>query len=673
MSLRYSWNDSNVSKVDFGQNFNSQKEATIFASPNADAGALAALPAAFSNAGMQVYFDFVDGQNVLKVMNYSNEADVSRLLQRTQAVQGTPLKQEMKDSKESKGVIRTIRENGTNIAGALGMAGHAALIASGYIAHEKERVAAGMQYGASAGILAIWGAGSDKPFQRLCAGLYDHLQNEGIGFTSATHTTPMNAYLHRGMAEKAYDTFKSNSILASNIIGVGGNISMLKSGVDVAKRDGIMMGIGRGAHGAVNLMGAGVASFVEEKDEEHLDRQKQKQARDERIGSNGGISSIPHKIAGWISRYPLGFQGGIFLADNASAFGDVAAIRKRYIQRQKTDFVELPTEPISPYAATSPLSGLQEGTSEYKAMLETDRYKGWKKDADAWQKNSKEYKAWKKEYDGLMHTKVGHIQRLELNAQKIQHALTESAPEVAKKIGEVELSALSGIPKAETCLSHVKVLDAALASVGGHSGQLDALLKERRVLMQELEEVQKYPGGWKLALAKACLWTASSTFQAFATKNKKVSLEQKYGELYAYVATMALDVPQEQRALMVHKSAEFLASHDGVYIKAEEIEKGIHQKLDTLVSSPWINVTPAMVQAKADAAIAPETSPAKDMASATPESTLQSSTVLADGKLFDEPAVSKKPAADATTKPTPKEWVAKAAEAQQATAAQLGA
>lgn len=598
MTTRCTWNNSTVSRVDFGQNFNGQQEATIFAAPNAEPGSLAKLPAALSSLGMQVYFDYADGQNVLKVIGHPDSNEVIKGLRRVNAISGDGTHQKVKEE-GNRSVVRVIRENGTNIAGALGMAGHAALIASGYIAHEKERVHAGLQYGASAGILAIWGAGSDKPFQKLCSQLYDHLQNEGVTFTQTGSTSPMSAYFHRGLGERAYDTFKSNSILASNLIGVGGNISMLKSGIDVAKRDGIMMGIGRGAHGAVNLAGAAVASFVEEKDEEHLQRQQEKLARDERAGTTG-LFSLPHKVADWISRHPLGFQGGIFLADNASAFGDVAAIRKRYIQRQNTEHVELPQEPVNPFEATNPLKGLTEGTPEYETAHASKAYKNWEKDSKGWKK-SKEYTSWKKENDTLMHTVVGHAQKLEINAKKIEAEITK-IPGMAEKLGQIDLTRLDSIPSAETCLQHVKALDKAIESSGKNSEALGNLLKDRRILMQELEEVEKYPKGWMLALAKACLWTASSTFQAFATKNRQVSLEQKYGELYAYVATMALDVPPGERATMVHKSAEFLASHDNVYIKAEDIEKGIHQKLDALVGSPWITVDRSIAKAQEDKA-----------------------------------------------------------------------
>ncbi len=584
---RYVWNNSAVEKIEISKAFSGNDEAMVFAAPDAPAGSLAGLPEALARRGIPVYFDFVNGQNVMKVTNFGSEANLTSVLRAVGATSGTPVKQHIEDKEHKASALQTIRENGTNIAGALGLGGHIALMASGYIAHERERISAGAKYGTSAATLAIFGSGSDKMFPRLCAGLHEHLQNEGVHFGHDGIITPVTAYEHRNVLEKGYDTFKSHSILAANLIGVGGNIDMIKSGISVASRDGFWKGVGRGAHGGVNVFGAAAASFIPEKDAEQIAREDEQRAREGNKHSGNFLSNAFHRVTDWISRYPLGFQGGIMLTDNMAAFGDTISIKKRYEQRQITDSVELKEAPKSPH--TEPANPHKVGTKEFEDFTRSAEYKKWQKDEKAFKK-SKEYKAWEKENNKALHTTVGHTQKLEMNAGRISGILDSKLAELGDKLHLPDLKNLLEVPSAEKCLEHVRTLDHVIEKFGGHNKELETLLKDRRVLLQELEEVKKYPRGWMLALAKSSLWTLSSAFQAIASKNHQINPEQKYGELGAYVATMALEVSPEQRDSMVHKSAEFLAAQDDIYIKATDLEKTIHVKLDAMMSSPWLNI-----------------------------------------------------------------------------------
>lgn len=548
MITRYSWNNSPISQVDIGKNLSGNAQATIYVSANTNSEHVAALRAALTEHGMASYLDTVKGQNVLKVIGYGSEDKLLGLLGATKTIEGQATKEVLGEDGKQQSAWQKIREKGTNIAGALGMAGHAALIASGHIAHEKERVLAGLQYGTSAGILAVYGSGHEEKISKLCAGLREHLLNEGIPLTTSTHLTPTEAYRARGMLERAHDKFKANSILAANLIGVGGNISMLKSGIDVGKREGLMMGLGRAAHGGINLAGAGVASFVDEKDAEEIASDKEKSQRDDK---KPGLFS---GITDFIKRAPLAFQGGIFLVDNLATNYDAYKIRQRYFQRKSTDPIKLPAMP----------EGMVEG--------------------------SKAHARWERKVFNKALQSAGHPQRLDINMARLTKAL-EDVPHGMNLLETIKTSSHS-IPAADKCLEMIKTIDETV----GKSGTVKALLADRKILLQELEEVQKYPKGWWLALAKAGLWTTSSAFQAIATKNRGISPEEKYSELAANVATMALDVPEQDRERMVLKSAEYLSSKDFVHIRADDLASRIRDKLTAISSGPWAATSPSTVE-----------------------------------------------------------------------------
>lgn len=536
MIIRYTWPTSSITHLEFGRNLSGNPEASIVIPASAQPEQLLKLRESLIKQGIASYLDADGDKTIVKITGHNNEESLISLLANLRLVSGSPARQALSDEGKQQGIWQKVREKGTNIAGALGMAGHAALIASGAIAHEKERVMAGLQYGTSAGILAIYGSGHEEKISKLCSGLRDHLEHEGIPLGNGTSLTPVDAYRQRNILQRSHDAFKANSILAANLIGVGGNFSMLKSGYDVAKREGVMMGVGRAAHGGINLLGAGVASFVEEKDAEQIAADKARNA-DKKTG-------IFASAKDWISRAPLAFQGSIFLVDNIATNYDAYKIRERYFQRQKTDLIPLPERPAN-------------------AVEGSDAHRTWKKSVEE-----------------ALHG-AGHAQRLDENWKSLTAALEKipGASAIEKELGV----AAKSIPGIQDCLKKIGHID----EIVGHQDTMKAILAERKILLQELEEVQKYPRGWWLAAAKAVFWTSSSAFQAIATKNRGTTPEQKYSELAAQVATMALDVPAEQRDMMIHKSAEYLASKDFVHLKSEELAEKIQSKVKAISKSPW--------------------------------------------------------------------------------------
>jgi hypothetical protein len=544
MISRYTWQDSAINALDFSTNLSGNPEAAIHVSASARPEQLADLRKSLSDNGISSYLDTKGDSTVLKVVGYGSEESLLATLSRQSLTHGPGQKEIVNEEGKKGGIFQKIRENGTNIAGALGMLGHAALIRSGQIAHEKERVMAGIQYGTSAGILAVYGSGHEEKIAKLCAGLREHLAHEGLAFSASSSLTPLEAYRQRNMLQKGHDAFRANSILAANLIGVGGNFSMLKSGYDLAKREGVMMGLGRAAHGGINLAGAGVASFVDEKDKEQIEAEKQR-----REGKPKGLLGSAKDL---ISRAPLAFQGSIFLLDNIATNYDAYKIRERYFQRQSKDVVPLPPMP----------EGVQEG--------------------------SKEHKAWKKAYEAALH-EAGHMQRLDENWKKLTGMLEKIPGSQALK---EQLSVAShSIPSMEECLSKVKTIESTVR----HNEALKGLLAERKLLLQELEEVQKYPRGWILAAVKAGAWTLSSAFQAVALKNREATPDQKYSELAAQVATMVLEIAPEQREAAIQKSAEYLsASKDFVHVRSDDLAKRIHAKIDAISKSPWAAVMKGM-------------------------------------------------------------------------------
>jgi hypothetical protein len=558
-AIQYSWQNSPVSKMIVATNISGQPEATIYANSAVEGGALSELTKALSRKGMAVYFDEVDGAQVLKVQNFPNPNILTLTMNNLGATEGTPAREEVNVDGVHKNTWTKIREKGTNIAGALGIIGHAGLIASGAMAGDMNRVKGGLQYGTSAGILAVFGAGNQKLTSSLCSGLFEHLTAEGIQFSPSEHATPTAIYRERSGFEKGYDAFRKHSLLAANIIGVGGNIDMMKSGWQAGKRDGFGSGAGRFGHGAVNLVGASVASFVPETSKEALELKKNQKSENDK--NNGGMLSSISDLAGTardgIARAPLMFQGGIMLADNILDMTDAFHIKQSYERRDKTDYVTLPSKPDVTLDPKS--KAFKEQEKAYKSALQ----------------------------------KAGHYQRLEMNLKEIEQLLGNGE---ASKLHDLTIVAKNPI------IEKSKQVIKAMEKVGGNSKELEALMADRKVLLQELVEKERFGKyGWVVAAAKVGAWTASSAFQMIAKKNTGLSTDAKYGEICANVATMALEVPAEQREAMVTKSAEYLAAQPAVYITADEIKAGILHKLTVLQKSPWTRAANEIIFAKAEA------------------------------------------------------------------------
>jgi|GEM_PF-6405405 len=554
-ATQYSWSGSPVSHMIVASNVSGQAEATIYPSKNANPKALSQLTDELTRRGMSIYFDEIDGVQVLKTQNFPNPTMLVNTLVASGTVVGAGDKQDI-ELGESKSAWTKVREKGTNIAGVLGIIGHAGLATSGAMAGDMNRVKAGLQYGTSAGILAMYGAGNQKVTAALCDGLYDHLRVEGIEFDEVHHATPAAAYRTREGLEKGYDSFKKNSLLVANLIGVGGNVDMMKSGYSAMQRDGVASGIGRFGHGSVNLVGAGVASFVPETSPEKIAQKEvlaetDVHAPEEGDGIVAGISGALAAARDGIARAPLAFQGGIMLADNILDMSDAFQIKQSYERRDSRELVELPPEPD--------------------------------KSLDP---KSKEFKTQEKTYKAALQ-KAGHYQRLDINLEKINEQLAKAAKDEIS--GEFAGDITVATTEKAIIDKSTKVID-RMGGMKGVSKELDALMEERKVFLQELVEKERFgKNGWVVAAAKVGAWTTSSAFQMIAKKNTAQSTDSKYGEIFANVATMALEVPKEQRAEMMSKAAGYLAAQDVVYIGAEELEAGIAKKLAAIEHSPWLN------------------------------------------------------------------------------------
>lgn len=580
MTVRYSWSDTSLlSRIDIDKGINGTNIATVFASARANPEQLSAVVNALSANDIPVYFDHTEGQDTLVAANFGKEQQLLAVLRNAGVVTGSENRQIVEEGGQKHNWWGKLRSYGTNIAGALGVSGHAALIASGMIAKEQSRVMAGLQYGTSAGILAMYGSGTEKKVEKLCSGLQDYLSTEGVEFAPQNLLTPVSAFRTRSTLEKGGDALKENSILAANVIGVGGNLSMIQSGIDVGKREGFVAGFGRGMHGGVNLIGAGVASFVPEKDEERInfEKRRKEEKRQEKTppgAINAAITHVTDAVYDTVARYPLATQGSIMLVDNIGANWDAYEIRKRYIQRLKDAHIPLPEKPLD--------------------VAE----------------NSKEMKEWKKDFHEA-YLSTGHLQRLDINLQRIEDELAK----VGGRAADIKLKVMDHSVQAVTeGMRGVEEME----KIVGHNDTIKTLLADRKVLIQDLEEVRKYPRGWMLAAAKAGFWTASSAFQTIASKNHPLDAASKYSEICAHVATMAVSVPEEQRDTMVHKSALYLAAQDAIYLPSDQLETMIRDKVTLLQKSRWLDQSPSQPELPATAtrgAPVPATPPSSEITS----------------------------------------------------------
>lgn len=84
-------------------------------------------------------------------------------------------------------------------------------------------------------------------------------------------------------------------------------------------------------------------------------------------------------------------------------------------------------------------------------------------------------------------------------------------------------------------------------------------------------------------------WTSSSLTGTLGSKTRDKSLETKeaYDGLYAQTANIILEVPHDFQNLVIHKSAEFLATQPDVHVHASEIGQQLTNKINLLRNNPW--------------------------------------------------------------------------------------
>ena len=544
-AVQYSWNGSAVSKMVVSTNISGQSEAAIYASPNVDSGALSQLTAQLSSKGMGVYFDEINGEQVLKVQSFSNPNVLLNTLAKTGVVQGNAAREELKNESENKGALSWVRENGVNAAGAFGVLGHIGLFSSGLIGNDPNRMRAAMMYGGSDSIFFMFGAGEQKQVSALCAGLQDYLQADGINFTQSEHVTPTQLYQSRSVAHKGFDAFKKHTIPIANSLGAFGNASTVMSAHKLLATEGAVAAGVRAGNATLNLTGAGIASFVPETTAEEREYKERMKAASADVGGEEKPLSVGGKMYDTLQKSPLAFQGATMFAMDAFQAFDARQIQQRYKRRLETDKVDIPDIP------------------------DAEKLGGPK---------SKEFRKANKEYDAA-YKKAAHWQRLEEKYKQMEGLLEERpAREELKSLLKIDK-----LPDAKTCASMVENMDTALAK----DSKLGKLINEEKMLLQEVIEVQKYPKGWMFAGLQAGAWLTAATFRTLSSKNKAQEVDVKYGEIFANVATMALEVPVEQRAEMIHKSAGYLAAQEAVFITSEEVEEGITKKLAALEKSPW--------------------------------------------------------------------------------------
>ncbi len=333
MGVRYNWQESSpIKQMEVAKTLAGRVQAIIYAPDNTSDQA-ATLPQYLAKHGFYCYLDEVGGKNVLKVVAFGKEE--GHLLDSLRSggfIAGEASETSFPDKKIQLSTVDKLRKNSLNITGIFGDVGHAAMMVSGALEGDKNRIATSALYGTSATIQALFGAGADDPyFSQMTSQMRDYLEKKGINLSDPVIKTPEVKYRDRSLRTKVYDFIRRHPIQASQAISLTGNLSLFQSGLREIRNYGT--GFGRLFAGMVTATSALIVMFVPQATPKELEEHKKEKGVFKTLAEGHvieAVKKIPHRAFMLIRKSPLAFQGMLLLSDNMGMLFDAYQTNQKY-------------------------------------------------------------------------------------------------------------------------------------------------------------------------------------------------------------------------------------------------------------------------------------------------------------------------------------------------------
>lgn len=328
--------ESPIQQVDIRKLESGMLEAYIHAPHHAAKGELADVPSALAQKGFSTIADEINGQSVLRVTGFRNEAALMETLQAGNFVSGAS-QREVTGQKEHKPLADKIRKHTVKLSGAFGIVGHAAMAAAGILEKDYKRVATALFYTTSTSTSAIYGAGKSDAAAKIIGDMKNYLDAQGIEIPKGDQLTPEELAKKGGVIETLHHYIKTHPLEIGNTVGLMGNVMLTYSGL----KSGDNVSMGRTASGLASMIGALTIILVQEKAKgakteyawpgmEHIPGIAAQSPSDEELAKEHADRSLPKKFADWVQERPMRFAGLLNVGGNLALFHDAHSISKKH-------------------------------------------------------------------------------------------------------------------------------------------------------------------------------------------------------------------------------------------------------------------------------------------------------------------------------------------------------
>ncbi len=348
MGTRYNWQGSSSTRqVEVSKNLIGQREAIIYV-PEVIDSKMAALPQYLKERGFICHDDEIKGTNVIKVdlKFLKNEKSLISTIQSGGFVSGPASKIKVPDRTPKLSTFDKLRRYGQNLSGIFGNIGHVALFIQGAFMKDKNLMTTGALYASSASISAVFGSGASAlRFTEMVSDWQDYMEKEGYKIADPLMRTPVVQYRERTFFQKVIDWIKNNPIIASQIMGLWGNLTLALSGfreMMMSTRKGFSRfaysapGVDAFISGAAAGTGSLVAILVKEATPKQNEEYKKEKGFWKTL-SEGHVKEalkiLPHRLHVTLKKSPLSILGIFLLIDNFSM------LRRAWRTQQTYDIV----------------------------------------------------------------------------------------------------------------------------------------------------------------------------------------------------------------------------------------------------------------------------------------------------------------------------------------------
>ena len=333
-AIAYHWQaPSPIARAEVEPLDNGYYQVRLFAQPGERNAGLLELPRKLHQYGLPLgYADVVKGENALVISHVKQPDKVLNALKSNQYVQGDAQQSSFSVRSPAVSMLNSVRRDSLKWSGRTGLVGHAALVASGAMQGDWNRVIAGPLGASTAGILARYGNGKgDIDFDGMLRQMNGYFEDEGISLPDLSAPEQKKTIL-----QNVDNIIGSHPIQIAFSIGSLGALKIMQSALrDMRQTTGNgkimenfftpgMNGRTRFLAGSTSLLGNLVVLLVPE-----MTKQQKEDRKNNPPQPHTGLAAIPLAAWDFIRESPLRFNGLLNLSDNAFYLIDAMGERKK--------------------------------------------------------------------------------------------------------------------------------------------------------------------------------------------------------------------------------------------------------------------------------------------------------------------------------------------------------